>query len=215
LLSLSETRSVSKTGRAAKKKAFMEFSSQQVSRLLQRWSEGDSAALDQLMPLVYGELRRMARRHMRQQPAGHTLQTTALIHEAYLRLAGQEEMRWRNRAHFFGVAAQAMRHILVDFARGRKMAKRGGGATQVSLDEALTVCPERCADLAALDDALTALAKLDERQSKVVELRFFGGLTEEEIGEILKVSPRTVRSEWRLARLWLLRELSRSATSEE
>jgi RNA polymerase sigma factor (TIGR02999 family) len=187
----------------------MEISSQSVSLLLQRWSDGDSGALDQLMPLVYGELRRMARRYMGQQPSGHTLQTTALIHEAYLRLVGQEEKRWENRAHFFGFAAQAMRHILVDYARARNRDKRGGGGQQVSLDEALTICPERGADLVALDDALIALAKLYERQSKVVELRFFGGLTEEEIGEVLKVSPRTVRSDWSLARSWLLRELSR------
>ncbi|HZS04409.1 MAG TPA: sigma-70 family RNA polymerase sigma factor [Blastocatellia bacterium] len=186
----------------------MESSSYSVSHLLRRWSDGDSEALDRLMPLVYRELRRMARRYMGQQPSGHTLQTTALIHEAYLRLAGRGEKRWENRAHFFGVAAQAMRHILVDYARARNMAKRGGGATQVSLDEALTICGERGADLVALDDALTELARLDERQSKVVELRFFGGLTEEEIGEVLKVSSRTVRSDWKLARSWLLRELS-------
>src|SRR5215471_173482 len=187
----------------------MEISSPQVTQLLQRWSDGDREALEQLTPLVYGELRLMARRYMRRQPTDHTLQTTALIHEAYLRLVGQEEKRWENRAHFFGVAAQAMRHILVDYARAQNMAKRGGGAQQVSLDEALTVCPDSGAELVALDDALTALAKLDERQSQVVELRFFGGLTEEEIGEVLKVSARTVRSEWRLARLWLLRELDR------
>ncbi|MCI0389559.1 MAG: sigma-70 family RNA polymerase sigma factor [Acidobacteria bacterium] len=187
----------------------METSSQQVSHLLKRWSDGDSEALDQLIPLVYAELRRMARRYMGQQPAGHTLQTTALIHEAYLRLVGQEEKRWENRAHFFGVAAQAMRHILMDYARTQNRAKRGGGAQQVSLDEVLTICAERSAELVALDDALTELAKLDERQSKVVELRFFGGLTEEEIAEVLKVSPRTVSGDWSLARSWLLRELSK------
>jgi RNA polymerase sigma factor (TIGR02999 family) len=187
----------------------MDTSAQSISQLLQRWSDGDGEALDQLTPLVYGELRLMARRYMRRQASGHTLQTTALIHEAYLRLVGQEEKRWENRAHFFGVAAQAMRHILVDYARARNMAKRGGGALQVSLDEALTIGPDPGADLVALDDALTALAKLDERQSQVVELRFFGGLTEEEIGQVLKVSARTVRSDWRLARMWLLRELSR------
>ncbi|HKQ72826.1 MAG TPA: sigma-70 family RNA polymerase sigma factor [Blastocatellia bacterium] len=187
----------------------METSSQQVSHLLQRLSDGDGDALTQLMPLVYDELRRMARRYMKGQPAGHTLQTTALIHEAYLRLAGQEKNHWNNRAHFFGVAAKAMRHILVDYARARNMAKRGAGARAVSLDEALTICPEPGADLVALDDALTELAKLDDRQSKVVELRFFGGLTEDEIGEALKISTRTVRSDWRLARSWLLRELSK------
>ncbi len=191
----------------------METSAPSVSQLLQRWSEGDRDALDQLTPLVYDELHRMARRYMQQQPIGHTLQTTALIHEAYLRLIGQREKHWENRAHFFGVAAQAMRHILVDYARARKMAKRGGGAHQVSLDEVLTIGPE-CGpqvndDLVALSDALTALAALDPRQSQIVELRFFGGLTEEEIGEVLKVSARTVRSDWRLARSWLLRELDR------
>jgi len=164
---------------------------------------------------VYDELRRMARRYMRGQPVGHTLQTTALIHEAYLRLVGQEEKHWENRAHFFGVAAQAMRHILVDHARARNMAKRGGGAHQVSLDEALTIGPEGSDDLVALNDALTALAELDQRQSQVVELRFFGGLTEEEIGEVLKVSARTVRSDWRLARSWLLRELDKTVTSDK
>ena len=187
----------------------MDNPAQSVSQLLQRWSEGDQGALDQLTPLVYDELRRMARRYMRQQPAGHTLQTTALIHEAYLRLVGQQEKQWENRAHFFAVAAQAMRHILVDHARARKMAKRGRDARQVSLDEALVIGPEGGDDLVALNDALEALAKLDRRQSQIVELRFFGGLTEEEIGEVLKVSSRTVRSDWRLARSWLLRDLDR------
>jgi RNA polymerase sigma factor (TIGR02999 family) len=187
----------------------MDNSAPSVSQLLQRWNEGDQGALDQLTPLVYDELRRMARRYMKQQPAGHTLQTTALIHEAYLRLVGQQEKQWENRAHFFAVAAQAMRHILVDYARARKMAKRGGGAHQVSLDEALVISPEGGDDLVALNDALDALAKLDRRQSQVVELRFFGGLTEEEIGEVLKVSSRTVRSDWRVARSWLMRELDR------
>jgi RNA polymerase sigma factor (TIGR02999 family) len=187
----------------------MDNSAPSVSQLLQRWNEGDQGALDQLTPLVYDELRRMARRYMKQQPAGHTLQTTALIHEAYLRLVGQKEKQWGNRAHFFAVAAQAMRHILVDYARARKMAKRGGGAHQVSLDEALVISPEGGDDLVALNDALDALAKLDRRQSQVVELRFFGGLTEEEIGEVLKVSSRTVRSDWRVARSWLMRELDR------
>ena len=193
----------------------METAALSVSQLLQRWSEGDRNALDQLTPLVYDELHRMARRYMQQQPAGHTLQTTALIHEAYLRLIGQREKHWENRAHFFGVAAQAMRHILVDYARARKMAKRGGGAHQVSLDEALTIGPEHglegSNDLVALNDALDALAKLDQRQSQIVELRFFGGLTEEEISEVLKVSTRTVRSDWRLARSWLLRELDKNS----
>ena len=193
----------------------METSSQQISHLLHSWSDGDSQALDQLTTLVYGELRRMARRYMRRQPPGHTLQTTALIHEAYLRLVRREEQRWENRAHFFSVAAQAMRHILMDYARARNRDKRGGGGQRVSLDEAMTICPERVAELVALDDALTELAKLDDRRSKVVELRFFGGLTEEEIAEVLKVSPRTVSSDWSLARSWLLRELSKSVGSGE
>jgi RNA polymerase sigma-70 factor, ECF subfamily len=187
----------------------METSDSSVSQLLQRWSKGDQGALDQLTPLVYSELRRMARRYMRQQPDGHTLQTTALIHEAYLRLVGQPEKQWQSRAHFFGVAAQAMRHILVDYARARKVAKRGGNPHQVSLDQAMVISPLGSGDLVALNDALETLSKLDRRQSQVVELRFFGGLTEEEIATVLKVSPRTVRSDWRLARSWLMRELDR------
>ena len=203
-------------------KQFVKTSTPSVSQLLQRWSEGDRGALEQLTPLVYDELKRMARRYMRQQPVGHTLQTTALIHEAYMRLVGGQEKHWENRAHFFGVAAQAMRHILVDYARARKMAKRGGGAYQISLDEAVGMIPKHGSpergpqsrnDLVALNDALDALAALDPRQSQIVELRFFGGLTEEEIGEILNVSARTVRSNWRLARSWLLRELDNSVIS--
>ena len=189
----------------------METSLPSVSRLLRRWSAGDRAALDELMPLVYGELRRLARRHMRQQAAGHLLQTTALIHEAYIRLAGQEEKHWENRTHFFAVAARAMRCILVDHARAQKMAKRGGGAAELVFDEALALSAGHSAELVALDDALTVLARLHERQSKVVELRFFGGLTEEEIGAVLHVTPRTVRNDWRVARLWLSRELSHRA----
>jgi len=210
--SLSETKSSGTSGKPAEKN--MESSPPSVSHLLQRWSAGDGTALDELMPLVYGELRRLARRYMRHQAAGHTLQTTALIHEAYLRLAGPEDKHWENRAHFFAVAAQAMRHILVDYARARKMAKRGGGAVQVSLDEALTPGAGRSAELVALDEALTVLAQLNERQGRVVELRFFGGLTEEEIGAVLQVSSRTVRSDWRVARLWLRRELSKAAQAD-
>jgi RNA polymerase sigma factor (TIGR02999 family) len=182
--------------------------------LLRRWSQGDRAALDELMPLVYDELRRMAHRYIAQQAPGHTLQTTALIHEAYLRLVGQEEKQWENRAHFFGVAAQAMRHILVDHARTQRRDKRGGGAPQVSLDEALTLSPGHERELVVLDDALTALAKLDKRQSQVVELRFFGGLAEAEIAEVLQVSVRTVSSDWSLARAWLLHELDRTTQSK-
>ena len=188
----------------------MSASPQQISQLLIAWGNGDQAALDQLMPLVYGELRRMARRYMRDQPAGHTMQTTALIHEAYLRLVGQEEKRWQNRAHFFGVAAQAMRHILVDYARARHAAKRGGEARAISFDETAVVSRERAAELVALDDALKDLAELAPRQSRVVELRHFGGLSVEETAEVLKVSPETVGRDWRMAKTWLLRQLQRS-----
>lgn len=181
----------------------------EVTQLLLAWSEGDQGALDRLMPLVYGELRRLAHSYMRNERAGQTLQTTAIIHEAYLRLIDAGQMRLDNRAHFFAVAARLMRQILVDLARTRGYQKRGGGTHQVSLDEALTIGPEGNDDLVALNDALDALGALDQRQSQVVELRFFGGLTEEEIGEVLKVSTRTVRSDWRLARSWLLRELDR------
>lgn len=182
---------------------------QEVSQLLRAWGDGDQTALDKLMPLVYEELRQMAKRHMGRQNPGHTLQTTALIHEAYLRLVDQKEVQWQNRAHFFGVAAKAMRHILIDYARSRHAAKRGGEARLVSLDEAAVVSAERTAELVALDDALQSLAAFDQRKSRVVELRYFGGLTVEETAEVLKVSPETVALDWRLARTWLLRELSK------
>lgn len=188
----------------------METAFPPISQLLQRWSRGDRAALDELLPLVYDELHRIAHRYIAQQAPGHTLQTTALLHEAYLRLAGQEEKQWENRAHFFGVAAQAMRHILVDYARAQVRDKRGGGAQRISLDDALTLGPEHSAELIALNDALTDLAKLDERQSRIVELRFFGGLTEPEIATLLQVSQRTVSSDWRLARAWLLRQMDQT-----
>ena len=193
----------------------METSSQSISLLLQRWSEGDRGALEQLMPLVYGELRRMARRYIGQQPSGHTLQATALIHEAYLRLAGQEEKRWENRAHFFGVAAQAMRHILVDYARARNTGKRGGEVRTVSLEEAAIVSKDRAAELVALDDALAELAQLSPRQGRVVELRYFGGLSVEETAEVLKVSLDTVTRDWSQAKAWLYRELNKAVTSTE
>lgn len=200
-----------KTAEPGKKN--METSSQSVSYLLQRWSVGDSAALEELLPLVYAELRRMAHRYMGQQPAGHTLQTTALIHEVYLRLLGQEEKRWENRAHFFGVAAQAMRHILVDYARARHAAKRGGEAHAVSLEEAAVVSAERAAELVALDDALAELAQLSPRQSRVVELRYFGGLSGAEAAQVLQVSTDTVTRDWRQAKAWLYRTLNRSSQS--
>jgi len=184
-------------------------STHEITELLVAWSDGDQAALEKLTPLVYQELHRLAHGYLRGERAGDTLQTTALAHEAYLRLVGASQMRWQNRAHFFAVSAQLMRHILVDFARARRNLKRGGDVQQVSLDEALTIASGHSPELVALDDALKDLARLDERQSKVVELRFFGGLTEVEIAEVLQVSPRTVSSDWNLARSWLSRELTR------
>jgi RNA polymerase sigma-70 factor, ECF subfamily len=181
----------------------------EVTQLLLAWSDGDQTALEKLAPLVYGELHRLAKRYMGRERSGHTLQTTALVNEAYLQLINVKEVRWQNRAHFFAVSAQMMRRILVDFARERGQLKRGGGAQQVSLDEALVVSSERGADLLALDEALERLARLNARQSRGVELRYFGGLNEEEIAEVLKVSLRTVQSDWRLARTWLYRELSK------
>jgi RNA polymerase sigma-70 factor, ECF subfamily len=187
----------------------------EVTQLLLAWSKGDQAARDQLMPLVYEELRRMAKRHMDRQKPDHTLQTTALIHEAYLRLVDQKEARWQNRAHFFAVAAQAMRQILVDYARTRHAAKRGGEASAVSLDEAAVVSRQRAGALVALDDALQSLAAVDWRKSQVVELRYFGGLSVEETAKVLKVSSETVLRDWRLAKTWLLRELSNVVTSDK
>ena len=187
---------------------------QEVSQLLRAWGDGDQTALDRLMPLVYDELRRMARRYMDRQPSGHTLQTTALIHEAYLRLVNQQEVQWQNRAHFFGVAAKAMRSILVDYARTRQAVKRGGDTRRLSLDEAAIVSAERTDELVALDDALQSLATFDQRKCQVVEMRYFGGLTVEETAEVLQVSPETVARDWRLARTWLLRELSNIVTSD-
>ncbi len=182
--------------------------SQQITHLLLAWGQGDQAALETLMPLVYGELRKVAARHLRGQREGHTLQTTALVNEAYLRLIDASQVQWQNRAHFFAVAAHFMRRILVDFARTRNYQKRGGGAQAVELDEAMILAPERCADLLALDEALTRLQALNERQAQVVELRYFGGLSEEETAEALKVSVRTVRRDWNFARVWLHRELT-------
>ena len=182
---------------------------EEVTGLLRAWSDGDQLALEKLMPLVYAELHRLAKRYMRREHAGHSLQTSALVNEAYLRLVDAHGLRWQNRAHFFAVSAQIMRRILVDFARARQNLKRGGGARQVTLDEGLVVSPESGADLLALDEALEKLAVLNLRQSRVVVLRYFGGLNEEEVAESLNVSTRTVRHDWSLARVWLYRELSR------
>lgn len=184
-------------------------SREEVTLLLLAWSDGNQAALDKLVPLVYEELHRLAHQYIRRERPGNTLQTTALAHEAYLRLVDAKSVRWQNRAHFFAVAAQTMRRILVDLARSRHSLKGGGGAQQVSLDGVLVASPERGAAMLALDEALGRLAALNPRQSQVVELRYFGGLTAEEVGEVIKISPRTVRSDWRLAKVWLYRELSR------
>jgi len=183
-------------------------SSHEITQWLIAWSDGDEAALERLIPLVEAELHRLARRYLAQERAGHTLQTTALVNEAYLRLIDWRAVSWQNRAHFFGVSANLMRRILVDFARRRPHLKRPGEARQVSLDEALEVSPERSADLVALDDALEALAALDPRKGQVVELRFFGGLSVAETAEVLQVSPVTVMREWNKAKAWLYYELS-------
>jgi len=181
-----------------------------VTMLLDQWNHGDREALDKLMPLIYEELRKMAKRYMSQQNPGHghTLQTTALIHEAYLRMVKQKEKHFQNRAHFFGVAAQAMRHILVDYARTRHTARRGGGARPISLEEAALVTQERAGELVAFDDALKELATLSKRQSRVVELRYFGGLSVEETATVLEVSPETVMRDWSMAKTWLHRALT-------
>ena len=182
----------------------------EVTQLLAEYSEGNEAALDQLLPLVYAELHRMAQRYMRTENPAHTLQTTALIHEAYVRLTGLSPNKWQNRAHFFGVAARSMRHVLVDHARARRRERRGGEKRCIALDESLAVSGERLAGIVALDDALTDLAELHPRQSKVVELKYFGGLTVEETAEALQVSPETVMRDWRIAKAWLYRHLGGS-----
>jgi RNA polymerase sigma factor (TIGR02999 family) len=181
--------------------------SHQISLLLHDWSKGDKYALEQLMPLVYEELRRMARNYMRRQPSGHTLQTTDLIHEAYLKIAGGEQRNWQSRSHFFGVAAKAMRHILVDYARSKNNRKRGGWQERVTLKENMRVTNQSSEEIVALDDALNRLAALDERKVRVVEMKFFAGLSVAEISDVLKVSPETVKRDWSFAQTWLLREL--------
>jgi RNA polymerase sigma-70 factor, ECF subfamily len=180
-----------------------------VTQLLLAWSDGDQAALDQLVPLVYDELRRLARRYMARENPGHTLQTTALVNEAYMRLVDWKNVHWQNRAHFFGVSAQLMRRLLVDFARARHQIKRAGEAQRVSFEDALAVSVDRSADIIALDDALKTLATLNPRQAQVVEMRFFGGLSEDEIAEVLKVSTKTVKRDWQMAKAWLYRELAK------
>ena len=185
-------------------------SSHQITLLLIDWSKGDESALEQLMPLVYQELRQMARRYMKRQPSGHLFQTTELIHEAYLKLAAGQEQNWQNRSHFFGVAAKAMRHILVDYARSKQTRKRGDLGEEVTLEENYVVSATRPQEIVALDDALRQLALLDERKSRVVEMKFFGGLVTEEIAAVLKISPKTVKRDWSFSRTWLLREMSKT-----
>ncbi|HEX4950703.1 MAG TPA: sigma-70 family RNA polymerase sigma factor [Blastocatellia bacterium] len=185
----------------------------EVTQLLRAWRAGDDSALEQLIPLVYAELRRIAHNYLRKERAGHSLQTAALVNEAYLRLLDAQHISWQNRAHFFAISSTLMRRVLVDMARERQARKRGGSARQIVLDEGLIAGAERTEDLVALDEALTALAAVDERKCKVVELRFFGGLSEAEMAEVLHVSPETVRRDWRLAKAWLLRFLSKDPKS--
>ncbi len=186
------------------------LSSQEITGLLVRWGQGDDHALDSLVPLVYGRLRRLAAYMLKGERAGHTLQPTALVNEAYLKLAGKEKFQWQNRAHFFAVAARAMRQILVDYARRRDREKRGGGISLVPLEEGQAVVQALSIDLLALDDALARLAADDKRKALVVELRYFGGLSNEEIAEALQISPNTVMRDWDFAKAWLSREMSGS-----
>lgn len=189
----------------------MDRPSADVTRLLQQWSNGQEQALDRLMPQVHAELRKLAGRYLRKERATHTLQPTALVNEAFLKLVDQRSVKWQNRAHFFGIAAQAMRRILVDHARAHGAGKRGGGERRVSLDGAVAITGNVDIDVLALDEALTRLAAIDPQQSRVVELRYFGGLTMEETAEVMQISPATVGREWRMAKAWLFAELSRTA----
>lgn len=191
----------------------MPSGTQNVTQLLMDWGSGDKEALDKLLPVVYDELRKQAARYLRRERAGHTLQTTALIHEAYLRLVDQKNVHWQNRAQFFGLAAQLMRRILVDHARTKKRAKRGGSDIRVSLTGAKVLAKSEDLNVVALDEALDRLAQIDEQQSKIVELRFFSGLTVEETAEVLSISPATVKRDWSMAKAWLHRELSSNEQS--
>jgi RNA polymerase sigma factor (TIGR02999 family) len=190
-------------------------STHEVTQLLKAWSAGDEQALEKLTPLVYAQLHHVAQRYMAGEQSDHTLQTTALVNEVYLRLVDCGRVNWQDRAHFFAVSAQLMRRILIDFARSRNYRKRGGGVPHISLEEAPSVCNEPDENLLALDDALSALAQIDERKSKVVELKFFGGLNNEETAEVLGISGGTVVRDWKLAKIWLLRELSQGDASHE
>lgn len=190
------------------------ISPQDVTRLLADWSKGDGAALDKLVPLVHAELRRIAQRQMNQERAGHTLQATALVNEAYLKLAGESSFEWHDRAHFYAVCAQVMRHILIDHARAHARDKRGGGAIQVSLNDVAVIDAGPAEDVVALDEALRELETQDPQKGRIVELRYFGGLTIEETAEVLGISPRTVRREWRRAKAWLYRMISEGHSDE-
>jgi RNA polymerase sigma-70 factor (ECF subfamily) len=183
-----------------------------VTELLAAWRDGDDGALETLVPLIYRELHRLAHRYMQAERHNHTLQTTALVNEVYLQMVRQRDAEWQGRAHFFAASAQAMRHILVDMARSRGRQRRGGDAVKVSLDDAVVFTPERASELVAVDDALTALAKLDERKSRIVELRYFAGLTIEETAEVMKISHATVEREWTRAKAWLLMELQKQGS---
>jgi RNA polymerase sigma-70 factor, ECF subfamily len=186
----------------------------ELTELLIAWGNGSQDALEQLFPLVYEELRRLAHRYMRRERPGHSLQTTAVVHEAYLRLIDQKHVQWQNRAHFFAIAAQMMRRILITHAQSHAYAKRGGGALKVSLDETAILSKERAGELIALDEALNSLSAIDPRRSQVVELRFFGGLSNEEIAEVMKISPNTVTRDWNVAKAWLYREMSKEQADE-
>jgi RNA polymerase sigma factor (TIGR02999 family) len=184
------------------------LSTEQVTGLLRAWSDGDGAAFDKLAPIIYSELRRLARHYMARERPNHTLQPTALVHEAYVHLAGLRELEWKNRVHFFAISAQVMRRVLVDFARARDSRKRGQSPKPISLEECVNLSESHDAALIALDDALTTLASVDARKCQVVEMKFFGGLAAQEIAQLLNVSEETVLRDWKLAKLWLLRELS-------
>jgi RNA polymerase sigma-70 factor (ECF subfamily) len=189
--------------------------SQEVTLLLHAWRGGDQGALAKLMPLVYAELHRLAHRYVLREHAGHNLQATAVVNEAYLRLIDAQQVEWKDRAHFFAMSAHVMRRILVEFARGRGRNKRGGDVRKVELDEVFAASPQQATDLVALDDSLTALAAMDERKAKVIELRFFGGLSVEETAEVLNVSADTVMRDWKLAKIWLWREMKQGAEPNE
>jgi RNA polymerase sigma factor (TIGR02999 family) len=192
----------------------MESSPNDITQLLLAWSDGDKAALDKLMPVVYQELHRLAHNHLTGEREGHTLQTTALVNEAYVKLIDQKRVRWQSRSHFFAVASKIMRRILVDYARSRKCAKRGGGLPTIGLDEGIVVSPERSEEIIAVDEALTALAGTDERKARIVELRFFVGLSIEETAALLEVSPGTVMKDWTFAKAWLQRKLNKINSDE-